>query len=458
MRTKIFKHGLLAAIAVLTIGASAFAQTTPVDPPAPPEAPEAPMVTTPKLNTQEFTQKMSELKVKMRDLQKQMTKLQLKQTKQMTLTMKGFDKKFKGDFKDFGKNFNESFKDFGKNFAGSFSEMAPEFSGAFKNFNGISYSNSNNINDEEYKEKVAKGQITEKIKNYSKSYSADANDILQINNSFGKVVVNTWTKNEFKVDVQMKFGSEDEEYVNNMINGSSISDSKVGNVVSFKTNIARNNNNSRHGDNHMEINYMVYMPAGNTLDLTNKFGSVTLPDLSGKTIIRVSYGTLNAQQLLSKDNDVRVRFGDANIVTFNGGKLDLGYGKVKAGTVNNVDATISFAGFSVDRLRNSADINIKYGDGFSIGSIDKSVRNLVINASFTKIKLDFKNADSFNFDVITKFGGFNYNDDNMKVTAKTPTDEERGWSSTKTYKGYIGKNNSDGKIAINASYTDVKFY
>ena len=453
MRTKIFKHGLLAAIAVLVITTTVSAQDSIM---APPEPPAAPKVYVFKQN-KAFKQNMANLKVKMRQLQKQMNNKNFNVNKQMNFAFKDFDKNFNESFKDFGKNFNESFKDFGKNFAGSFSEMAPEFSGAFKNFNGISYSNSNNINDEEYKEKVAKGDITEKIKNYSKSYSADANDILQINNSFGKVVVNTWTKNEFKVDVQMKFGSEDEEYVNDMINGSSISDSKVGNVVSFKTNIARNNNN-RHGDNHMEINYTVYMPAGNTLDLTNKFGSVTLPDLSGKTIIRVSYGTLNAQQLLGKDNDVRVRFGDANIVTFNGGKLDLGYGKVKAGTVNNVAATISFAGFSVDRLKNSADINIKYGDGFSIGTIEKSVRNLVINASFTKIKLDFKNADSFNFDVITKFGGFNYNDDNMKVTAKTPSDEERGWSSTKTYKGYIGKNNSDGKIAINASYTDVKFY
>jgi hypothetical protein len=71
--------------------------------------------------------------------------------------------------------------------------------------------------DEEYKEKVASGEIIEKIKNYSKSYSVDGNDLLQINNSFGKSgTVNTWNKNEFKVDVQMKFGSEDEEAVNDL--------------------------------------------------------------------------------------------------------------------------------------------------------------------------------------------------------------------------------------------------
>jgi hypothetical protein len=199
------------------------------------------------------------------------------------------------------------------------------------------------------------------------------------------------------------------------------------------------------------------MPAGNPVDITNKFGGVTLPDLSGKALLRVSYGSLTAQQLLNKDNDVKVRFGDANIVTFNGGKLDVGYGKLKAGTVNNVNANISFGSFNVDKLKNSVDVNIKYGDGFNIGAIDRSVRNLNINASFTKVNLDFSQSESFNFDITTKFGSFNYDDDRVKITSKSPDDEERGWSSTKSYKGYIGKTNTDGKIVINANYTGVRF-
>ncbi len=449
MKTKIFNR-LLAAIALVAISTAAFAQVTPVQPPAPPQAPE---VTTPNFDTKNFDKKMADLKVKMRDLKIKMKQKNFKADKDMALAFKDFDKNFGENFKGFDKtfkDFDKNFKDFGKNFAGSFSEMAPDFSEAFKNFNGLSYNN----NSDDYKEKLANGQVTERVKNYSKSYSVDANDVLQISNSFGKVVVNTWAKKEFKVDVQMKFGADDEDYVNDMINNSSISDSKVGSVISFKTNLAQKNSS---GNNHMEINYTVYMPAGNDLDINNRFGNVTLPDLNGKATLNVSYGTLNAQQLLNKENNVRVRFGDANITTFNGGRLDVGYGKVKAGTVNNITAKISFAGFSADRLKTAADINIKYGDGFIIGAIDKSVRNISINASFTKINLDFKGADSFNFDVVTKFGGFNYNDDNIKVTAKTPSDEDRGWSSTKTYRGYIGKNNSDGKITINSSYTEVRF-
>jgi len=460
MKTKIFKHALLTVITVLAISTGVSAQDSLAVPPMPPVKLKMKFK-----DDKAFKQNMADLKVKMKQLQKRMDQknFKMKMDKDMKFAFKDFDKNFNITFKDFDKDLDKSFKDigkgfkdFGKNFSGSFSEMSPNFSGDFKNLNGINYSNNNNVDNEAYKQKVASGEMIEKVKNYSKSYPADGNDVLQISNTFGKVVVNTWAKKEFKVDVQMKFSADDEDYVNNMIEGSSISDSKDGSIVSFKTNLARINN--RRGSNHIEINYTVYMPAGNALDLTNKFGNVILPDLSGKTIINVSYGTLTAQQFLNRDNEVKVRFGNANITNFNGGKLDIGYGKLKAGTLSNVNASVSFSSMTVERLKNNVDVNIKYGDGFDIGAIDRSVRNLTINASFTKIKLDFKDSESFNFDIVTKFGGFNYNDDKTKVTAKTPSDEERGWSSTKTYKGYIGKNNSDGKITINASYTDVKFY
>ena len=134
--------------------------------------------------------------------------------------------------KDFDKKFNAKFKDFGKDFSGSFNGMVPDVDVAVNN------NTSRNVSDEEYKKQVANGEITERVKNYSKSYSVDCNDVLQINNKFGKITVNTWNKSEFKVDVQMKFSSNNEETVNDLIEGSSISDSKVGSVVSFKTNLA----------------------------------------------------------------------------------------------------------------------------------------------------------------------------------------------------------------------------
>jgi hypothetical protein len=462
MELKIFNHRMLALIASIAISTTSFAQAKPVAPVTPQKQEAA----TEPFNDKDFQKQMTDLQKQMSKLQVKMNKLRMdKSMQKMVIASKKFNKEFKMKFKDFGKDFEgfgkdfgKSFgKDFGKDFAGSFKDMVPDMSNSFSGLKNFSL----NLNSDsaEYKQKVASGEIIEKIKNYSKSYSVDANDILQISNSFGKITVNTWNKNEFKVDVQMKFGSDDADMVNDMINGSSVEDSKVGSTVSFKTNLFHSESKRRNSHQSIEINYTVYMPAGNPIDINNRFGAVILPDLSGKTFIKVSYGSLTAGQLSNSQNEIDLRFGDGNssVGSCNNGKISVAYTKIKVGSINNIDADIKFGGINIDRLKGAADVNIKYGDGFRIGTIDKTVKNINVDAQFTKINFDFKQLENFNFDVTTKFGNFNYDDDRVKVTSKSPSDEDRGWSSTKSYKGYVGSTNSANKIVINASYTNVGF-
>ncbi|MFA6083368.1 hypothetical protein [Mucilaginibacter sp.] len=463
MEIRIFKR-LLAFIAVLTISAQAFAQDTLPAPPLPPENyklnkeykhnkefktnKEYKFNTEFKLNKNfdkvAFKKNMVKFNLKMADLHKQMFVMNSKINTQVFVKMKDFDKKF-----------NAKFKDFGKDFSGSFNGMVPDVDVVINN------NTSRNVSDKEYKKQIASGEITEKVKNYSKSYSVDGNDILQINNKFGKVTVNTWNKSEFKVDVQMKFSSNNEEAVNDLIEGSSISDSKTGNVVSFRTNLA--NGRSQSGGNNqqrIDINYTVYMPAGNAIDINNQFGAVILPDLSGKATIKVQFGNLIAQHLSNTQNDITINFTQGNTSTievFNGGKLKVQYSKFKVGILNNVDASFGFSSIDIDRLKGSADVSVKYGNGINVASIDKSVKNINIHSQFAKVNLDFKDSDDFTFDVTSKMGGFDNNSSKVKVTSKSPSDEDRGWSSTKNYKGYIGKDNGDSKIVINATFGRVSF-
>lgn len=436
---KLFKSMLFAAAAIIAESSGLRAQVTPPEPPLPPEN----YTYNGNFDKKELTKKMAELKVKMADLNKQMAKLSVEQNKQLALRMNDLHKKLSVQFKDFG-------KDFDKNFSGSFNDMVPQGSYNFKS----------DLSDEEYRKKVASGEIKEKVKTYSKTYSADANDVLQISNSFGKINVNTWNRNEFKVDVTMRFSSEDAGIVDEMAEGTSIRDSKTGSTVSFKT--ITWTNQRRGGDTHqrMSIDYVVYMPAGNALDINNKFGSVTLPSLSGKTVLRLQFGTLTAQQLTNAQNDISVRFSQdspSSIAFYNGEKLRVEFSKFKAGTIDNSAATFDFSDVSIDRLKTSADISVKFGGGLSIGAIDKGVKNLNINASNTKIDLDFDNDLSYNFDVTTRMGSFNYKDDKVKVTAKTPGDEERGWSQVKTYKGYVGKNNAGTTVVVNSRFAGIQF-
>ncbi|WP_133300218.1 hypothetical protein [Mucilaginibacter terrenus] len=435
MELKIYKRALLAAMATFAISMTSFAQTKAPQTPEPPSSEQ--------FDDKALQKQMGDLQKQMAKLQAQMSRLRVEKTKQHIT--------FNAD--KFSKAFKETFKDFGKDFSGSFKGMVPDMSESFKDLgNHVSISSGDN---EEYKKKVASGEIEEKVKNYSKTYAVDGNDILQISNSFGKITVNTWNRNEFKVDVQMKFGGDNADAVNDMLNGSSISDSKSGSVVSFKTSLFKGNT-GRNNHQNIEINYTVYMPSGNGIDINNRFGGVNLPELSGKAVVKVSYGALNAAALTNSQNEVDVRFGDANITNFNSGRVSVSYGKLKTGAVNNIDADIKFSSIGIERLRGSADVHVKYGDGFRIGTIDKSVKNITVDASFTKINFDLSQLDNFNFDVTTKFGDFNY-DDRIKITSKSPSDEERGWSSTKSYKGYAGNSNSSNRIVINASYTGVNF-
>ncbi|WP_374948897.1 hypothetical protein [Mucilaginibacter sp.] len=444
METRIFK-GLFAFIAIFTLSAAAFAQDTLPAPPLPPE--------NIRLNNEFKSDKVFDAKALKHNLKmnfnsktfnKQMLALNNRINTKVFVKMKGFDKKFKTEFKDFGKNF-----------AGSFSGMVPDVDVNINN------NISRNLNDEDYKKQLASGEIVEKVRNYSKSYSVDGNDVLQIHNKFGKVTVNTWNKNEFKVDVQMKFSSDREDAVNDLYENSSISDSKTGNVVSFRTNLANGKSQSR-GNNHqnMSIDYTVYMPAGNALDINNQFGGITLPDLSGKTTIKLSFGNLVAQQLTNTQNDVSINFTSDNTSTievFNGGKLKVQYSKFKAGVLNNTDATFGFSTVDVERFKGTADVDVKFGKGLHIGSIDKNAKDINIKGQFAKIRFDLKDSDSFMFDITTKMGGFDNSNGKAKITAKTPTDEDRGYSSTKTYKGYIGKSNSDSKVTISTNFGDISF-
>ncbi|MBK0380232.1 hypothetical protein [Mucilaginibacter segetis] len=428
MKLKVFNESIIALMLMSVFSLTAFSQQIPAAPPVTPKAQDHAINDNDDININ--------VNINLEKLKTTIKNLSTIQGKQVELAMQ-----------DLGKSLEAGFKDFGDNFDKNFNVNIPDIS--------IDIDNPARLSEDDYKQQLADGKLVEKIKNYSKSYSVDGNDVLQINNTFGKITVNTWNKNEFKVDVQMKFGARDESTVNYMADGSSISSSKTGSVVSFKTNLF-NGNSGNNNRTHIEINYTVYMPASNGIDITNRFGSVSLPELSGKTLLRVSYGGLTAAGLTNTENDVKVSYGDANITDFNSGKLRVSYGSLKTGTVNNIDAHISFSSIDIDRLKGAANVDIKYGDGFRIGTIDKTVSNINVDAAFTNIDFDFKNSEAFNFDVTTKMGGFDFNDDKVKCTYKS-TDEQKGWSSTKTYKGYIGKANTNGKIIIRGNFTQVNF-
>lgn len=485
MKPKIFSPALLTLIVLVTISTANFAQVSPAAPPAPvkpqlpPTPPPAAGLTvenwTSVTDSKEYQQKMKELNAKMRELQKEMTNLRVQQQKQLHLKMQNMLKlnkqlafKFKDSmkFKSFDSlKFNMKFKGFDSlKFADKFEMLSPNINFGFKNFDqNFSYSYDG---DEHYEKQVQNGDIVEKTKSYSKSYNVDGNDVINIDNKFGKITVITWAKSEVKVDVQIKVGANDGDKAQKLLDNVTIRDSKDGSGVSFKTYINQNDDDNGSWGNlfgkknsvrKMEINYTVYMPAKNPLTITNKYGSTELPDLSGKLNINNSYGSLNAKSLSNPACQIRVKYGSATIGTLTGSDLDVAYGSLNLGDCDKLNADVSYGSAKIGRITTSGNINVKFSGALKIGEVDKNVKNLSVNSSYSSVKLGVSDGQNADFDITVHYGSFNYGGHDVNITSKTPADGERGFSPTKTYKGHLGKGGSDRTITISTSYGSVSF-
>jgi hypothetical protein len=333
--------------------------------------------------------------------------------------------------------------------------------GMTKSLNKTFYS----FSDKNLDEKIKSGDVKEKSRSFTKSYSVNSGDKLQINNSFGKVTVNTWNKKEFKVEVEIRGLANEEDDAQKLLDGINIVDSKENGIISFTTKIESQNhqwgtwsNNGKSYINKAIVNYTVYMPSKNSLEIKNRFGAVTLPDFGGKLIINAQYGTFTAKELSHIDNDITTRFTDVNIESIIGSSLNCQYGNggggIKIGNANNLKLNALSITADIAKIKNSGDISVRYGDGLKINDLDKNVKTLTLNSSYAPITLSSKN--NFDFSVAIRMGGeLKYDDDKVKITNKTPEDTKR-FSTTKTYTGYSGKNNSDTKVTITNSYKGVQ--
>src|SRR5690606_10002863 len=71
-----------------------------------------------------------------------------------------------------------------------------------------------------------------------KVYKAGRKDRLRIDNRYGRIKVNNWNRDEFKVVVRIKVGESSTRRAQEALDRVSINDSKSGNEVHFKTAIA----------------------------------------------------------------------------------------------------------------------------------------------------------------------------------------------------------------------------
>jgi hypothetical protein len=277
-----------------------------------------------------------------------------------------------------------------------------------------------------------------KSKSYSKSYSLSNSDKVKLENQFGEMKINTWDKNEIKVDVQITGKSDDEKRAQEIVDRISIEDGKQSGTVSFKTKFADQNSkkdddDKGHRNEGMKIDYVVYLPAGSTLNVSNQFGATTIPDYRGALDISSKFGTLTAGKL-TNTKDVSVEFGKATIEQVSGGNLSIKFSEGRVNKVSgDVDSDLQFSNVKLD--------------------LDNDVKSLSINNSYSSVYLDLDKNFSANWDIHTSHGEFS---NKTAFAIREEGDGDKSGYGPRFSKNYKGTSGSGvAKVEINSSFGEI---
>lgn len=322
-----------------------------------------------------------------------------------------------------------------------------------------------------------------KEKKYSGRFPATKGELI-IDNRYGKLEINTWDRNEVTVDITVRAKAGSASDVQELLDRVRIEEPDPNaNSISYKTIIESKSSGMNRSE--LNIDYVINMPRRQTATFFNKYGDVNIADVDGKINIDVKYGKLNAAAFKGTDNNVRVAYGSATISLVQGGivqssyskltigkagsirvanqygKTDIGvahtievdqkYGDLDIGTVNALKCTIQFAGFSVEKLLKSVQLNMRYGSGAKFGYIGSDVDNINVNASYSNLSFHFDKNVSLAGDIDLSYG--NVKNSASFINLTTSGTDKPGRSSNYYLKAGSGK----GHFTVNGSYGNVSF-
>lgn len=224
-------------------------------------------------------------------------------------------------------------------------------------------------------------------KNFSKSFSISSSDKINLHNQYGGMVIKIWDKKEVKIDVSIKAFSNEDREAQRLIDQVTVSAEKDGDQVTCKTNIGNSGSrwSGRGRRREVKVNYVVYMPATNSLTLTQEFGNVNMDDFAGPLYAKVQYGDFIAGKLSNANNYVSVQYGKTTITDINKAVVKQQYGSgLTIGTAGTLDLNAQYVTVRINTIRGDAIIKQQYGSGISI----TNVNNLDLDIQYANVRVD----------------------------------------------------------------------
>lgn len=318
-------------------------------------------------------------------------------------------------------------------------------------------------------------------KKFHEEYEISKETTFEISNSFGDIKIENSNDDKITIDAEIIVNTKSQSKADKIMSSITITISQSGNIVKAITNIddLKTNNSS------FEINYKVTMPAYVNTNLKNKYGNVTINELSGKSNISVKYGSLSVNKILDSNEKPlsTVELGycsKSRINEFNWGKIIIKYSKLEVGkgkalvisskysklklgnfssivaeggyddyeinSVTNFIIDAKYTDIEIEQLNKKLSVENKYGR-ISVDKISNDFESINVESKYGNINLGLSENASYKLYAKTKYADIKYND--LKITKRIKE------SSSIEINGYSGSESANAKVKIISEYGDI---
>jgi hypothetical protein len=256
---------------------------------------------------------------------------------------------------------------------------------------------------------------TEFSKKIVREFGTTNDGTVSLYNKYGKVDVRTWSENRVKIDVTILVFAKDQSEADRTFARINVNFMNTSGYVKAETMIGSGSSSwswsNMWGDgnteNDYQINYEVYLPPNNQIDLRNMYGDSYLASFNGKLTADIKYGNIKSADM-SNDVNLNLAYGDGYFNSLGNINADVSYGKMKVQYAKSARVESKYSNvnlFNVNDLRLDSKYDEIQVDAAKVATIDTKysqlklgdIGQLNLTAQYTDAKvtsiIDGLNAD-----------------------------------------------------------------
>lgn len=282
----------------------------------------------------------------------------------------------------------------------------------------------------------------EETKTVEKTFDVEALPDLVMEGIYSDFNITTWEQPQIDFKVKITVKSDRESTVKKLMEIIDVELSQSCNTVNAKT--IFNNKSNKSYNASISIKYVVRVPKDVLMNLTTRYGDITIDEVCEKLKASIKYGDFKADNMMIDtlhNNTIEVKYGNINIDEAKKVFMDMSYGDAKINKCDYVDATVKYGKLFITEL-NRGILEIKYSDA----RIDQANKVKFTNVGYSDVKL--RNVKD------KLIADLKYSDMSVTMTSLAPIIEIDGaYSDVNLY--------LDGNASFNyklaSSYGDITF-